>query len=145
MDRSLPVRISKKKLGTDKLIYFLLWTYKYFIRRYRVPLCTAYKRTNSFYRTISLCVSEFPLIHNQNICLPWPQVQCSGSRCVGSVPTVGAQSIACAQSIAHSHIGDNTCKKNLNFWKIIFTEDKKGNSAEDSWTKNHIFSFKSGK
>ncbi len=26
--------------------------------------------------------------------------------------TVGAQSIACAQSIAHSHIGDNICKKN---------------------------------
>ena len=59
--------------------------------------------------------------------------------------TVGAQSIACAQSIAHSHIGDSICKKKLNFWKIIFTGDKKGNSAAHSWTKNHIFSFKSGK
>ncbi len=26
--------------------------------------------------------------------------------------TVGAQSIACAQSIAHSHMGDSICKKN---------------------------------
>jgi hypothetical protein len=59
--------------------------------------------------------------------------------------TVGAQSIACAQSIAPSLIGDNICEKNLNFWKIIFTEDRKGNSAAHSWTKNHIFSFKSGK
>ncbi len=59
--------------------------------------------------------------------------------------TVGAQSIACTQSIAHSHIGDNICKKKLNFWKIIFTEDKKVNSAAHSWTKNQIFSFKSGK
>ena len=53
--------------------------------------------------------------------------------------TVGAQSIVCTQSIAHSHIGDSICKK------IIFTGDKKGNSAAHSWTKNHIFSFKSGK
>ncbi len=59
--------------------------------------------------------------------------------------TVGAQSIACAQSIAPSLIGDNICEKNLNFWQIIFTEDRKGNSAANSWTKNHIFSFKSGK
>jgi hypothetical protein len=29
--------------------------------------------------------------------------------------TVGAQSIACAQSIAPSLIGDNICEKNLNF------------------------------
>jgi hypothetical protein len=45
--------------------------------------------------------------------------------------TVGAQSIACAQSIAHSHIGDNICKK-TKFLKIIFTGDKKGNSAAHS-------------
>jgi hypothetical protein len=45
---------------------------------------------------------------------------------------VGAQSIACAQSMAHSHIGDNICKKKLNFLKIIFTEDKKSNSAAHS-------------
>ena len=38
------------------------------------------------------------------------------------------------QSIAHSHIGDSICKKKLNFWKIIFTADKKGNSAAHSWT-----------
>jgi hypothetical protein len=29
--------------------------------------------------------------------------------------TVAAQSKVCAQSIAHSHIGDNICKKKLNF------------------------------
>jgi hypothetical protein len=29
--------------------------------------------------------------------------------------TVGAQSIACAQSIAHSYIGDSICKKKLKF------------------------------
>jgi hypothetical protein len=50
--------------------------------------------------------------------------------------TVGAQSIACAQSIAHSQIGDNICKKK---------NKKKGNSAAHSWTKTHIFSFKIGK
>ncbi len=50
-----------------------------------------------------------------------------------------------AQSIAPSLICDNICEENLNFWKIIFTEDSKGNSAAHSWTKNHIFSFKSGK
>ncbi len=74
-----------------------------------------------------------PFIHRFYVSLA-PQLNCSS-----------AQSLACAQSIAHSHIGDNICKKNLNFWKIIFTGDKKGNSAAHSWTKNHIFSFKSGK
>jgi hypothetical protein len=59
--------------------------------------------------------------------------------------TVGAQSIACAQSIGPSLIGDNICEKKLNLWKNFFTEDRKGNSAAHSWTKNHIFSFKSGK
>jgi hypothetical protein len=33
----------------------------------------------------------------------------------GKFVTVGAQSIACAQSIAPSLIGDNICEKNLNF------------------------------
>jgi hypothetical protein len=53
--------------------------------------------------------------------------------------TVGAQSTACAQSIAHSHIGDSICKKKLKFWKIIFTGDKKGNSAAHSWKKKITF------
>ncbi len=37
----------------------------------------------------------------------------------GSGSTVGAQSIACAQSIAPSLIGDNICEKNLNFEKLF--------------------------
>ncbi len=42
------------------------------------------------------------------------------------VCTVGAQSIARAQSIAHGHIGDIICKKKLNFWKTILTKIKRG-------------------
>ncbi len=34
--------------------------------------------------------------------------------------TVGAQSIACAQSIAHSHIGDSICKKKPKVLKNYF-------------------------
>jgi hypothetical protein len=49
-----------------------------------------------------------------------------------SFATVGAQRIACAQCIAPSLIGDNICEKNLNFGKILFTEDRKGNSAAHS-------------
>ncbi len=36
--------------------------------------------------------------------------------------TVGAQSIARAQSIAHSHIGNKIFLKKLNFWKTILTK-----------------------
>jgi hypothetical protein len=38
---------------------------------------------------------------------------------------VGAQSIACAQSIAHSQIGDNICKKNYIFEKLFLQEIKR--------------------
>jgi hypothetical protein len=38
---------------------------------------------------------------------------------------VGAQSIACAQSITHSHIGNNICKKKLNFEKLFLQELKR--------------------
>jgi hypothetical protein len=38
---------------------------------------------------------------------------------------VGAQSIACAQRIAHSHIGDNICKKTKNFEKLFLQKIKR--------------------
>jgi hypothetical protein len=36
--------------------------------------------------------------------------------------TVGAQSIALAQSIAHSHIGTHICEKNEIFEKLVFLQ-----------------------
>ena len=39
--------------------------------------------------------------------------------------TVGAQSLAPAQSIAHGQIGDSISKKNKIFEKLFFTKDKK--------------------
>jgi hypothetical protein len=43
----------------------------------------------------------------------------------GTCSTVGAQRIACAQSIAHSQIGDNICKKKPNFVKLFLQEMKR--------------------
>jgi hypothetical protein len=39
--------------------------------------------------------------------------------------TVGAQTIAPAQSIAHGQIGDSISQKNKIFEKLFFTKDKK--------------------
>ncbi len=46
--------------------------------------------------------------------------------------TVGAQSLACAQSIACGHIGDNICKKNKIIEKLGLHKLRRGNSAADS-------------
>jgi hypothetical protein len=46
--------------------------------------------------------------------------------------TVGAQSLACAQSIACGHIGDNICQKNKIIEKLCLHKIKRGNSAADS-------------
>jgi hypothetical protein len=46
--------------------------------------------------------------------------------------TVGAQSIARAQSIAHGHIGNHIFEKNEIFKKLFLQKIKRVNSAADS-------------
>ncbi len=73
------------------------------------------------YRTLLTIHSSPPAPHSQLSCvrgegcspLLWPVIQML-------INTVGAQSITCAQSIAHSHIGDNICKKKTKFLKNYF-------------------------
>jgi hypothetical protein len=55
-----------------------------------------------------------------------------GSRQAGLYHTVGAQSLACAQSIACGHIGDNICQKNKIIEKLCLHKIRRGNSAADS-------------
>jgi hypothetical protein len=57
--------------------------------------------------------------------------------------TVGAQSIAHAQSIVHDHIGDHICKIKLNFQ--VLTKIKRGRFSSRFLTKKRIFSSKNGK
>jgi hypothetical protein len=52
---------------------------------------------------------------------------------------VGAQSIARAQSIAHGHIGDNICKKKLNFRKTILTKIKRGSIYQQILEQKNAF------
>jgi hypothetical protein len=58
---------------------------------------------------------------------------------------VGAQSSACAQSIACGDIGDNICQKNKIIEKLCYTRKEGVIQQQILEQKNHFFSFKSGK
>jgi hypothetical protein len=56
---------------------------------------------------------------------------------------VGAQNIALAQSIAHSHIGNHIYEKNEIFGKQFFKKDKKGSIQQQILEpKNTILAIK---